>query len=71
VGPGGEGLGRQRRLKKKSRISRSKACLKVNRFTPDVVAQAKAVTVADVRESKGLAGRAALMGARMRPLQHG
>jgi 4-hydroxy-4-methyl-2-oxoglutarate aldolase len=52
-------------------MSSSKVYLKVNRVAPDVVAQARDVTVADVHESMGVPGRAALMGARMRPLREG
>jgi 4-hydroxy-4-methyl-2-oxoglutarate aldolase len=52
-------------------MSPSKVYLQVNRVAPDVVAQARDVTVADVHESMGPAGRAALMGARMRPLREG
>jgi 4-hydroxy-4-methyl-2-oxoglutarate aldolase len=49
----------------------SKVYLKVNRVAPEVVAQAREVTVADIHESMGTPGRAALMGARMRPLKEG
>lgn len=52
-------------------MSPSKVYLQVNRVAPEVVAQARDVTVADVHESMGPAGRAALMGARMRPLREG
>lgn len=52
-------------------MSSSKVYLKVNRVAPEVVAQARDVTVADVHESMGPAGRAALMGERMKPLKHG
>jgi len=52
-------------------MSSSKVYLKVNRVAPELVAQAREVTVADVHESMGPAGRAALMGARMRPLSEG
>lgn len=52
-------------------MSSSKVYLKVNRVAPELVAQAREVTVADVHESMGPAGRAALMGARMRPLREG
>lgn len=49
----------------------SKVFLKVNRVAPEVVAQAREVTVADVHEAMGPPGRAALMSSRMRPLQDG
>ena len=49
----------------------SKVYLKVNRVTPEVVAQARDVTVADIHESMGMRGRAALLSARMRPLKEG
>jgi 4-hydroxy-4-methyl-2-oxoglutarate aldolase len=49
----------------------SKVYLKVNRVAPEVVDQAREVTVADIHESMGTPGRAALMGARMRPLKEG
>ena len=49
-------------------MASSKVFTKVNRTAGDVVAQAREVTVADVHESMGTAGRAQLMGARMRPL---
>lgn len=49
----------------------SKVYLKVNRVAPEVVAQAREVTVADIHESMGTQGRAALLGARMRPLKEG
>ena len=52
-------------------MSSSKVYLKVNRVAPEVVAQARDVTVADVHEAMGPPGRAALMGARMRPLREG
>lgn len=52
-------------------MSSSKVYLKVNRVAPDVVAQAREVTVADVHESMGVRGRAQLMGARMRPIREG
>jgi 4-hydroxy-4-methyl-2-oxoglutarate aldolase len=45
--------------------------LKVNRVAPEVVAQAREVTVADVHEAMGPPGRAVLMAGRMRPLQPG
>lgn len=49
----------------------SRVYLKVRRVAPEIVAQAAEVTVADVHEAMGVAGRAALMGARMRPLREG
>jgi 4-hydroxy-4-methyl-2-oxoglutarate aldolase len=49
-------------------MTSSKVFTKVNRTPADVVAQAREVTVADVHESMGIAGRAQLMSARMRPL---
>jgi 4-hydroxy-4-methyl-2-oxoglutarate aldolase len=52
-------------------MSSSRVYLKVRRVSADVVAQAQEVTVADVHESMGVHGRAALMGARMRPLSEG
>jgi 4-hydroxy-4-methyl-2-oxoglutarate aldolase len=52
-------------------MSASKVYLKVNRVAPEVVAQAREVTVADVHESMGPAGRSALMSDRMRPLKEG
>lgn len=52
-------------------MSPSKVYLKVNRVAPEVVAQAREVTVADVHEAMGPPGRAALMSARMRPLREG
>jgi 4-hydroxy-4-methyl-2-oxoglutarate aldolase len=52
-------------------MSASKVYLKVNRVAPELVAQAKEVTVADLHEAMGPAGRATLMGERMRPLQQG
>jgi 4-hydroxy-4-methyl-2-oxoglutarate aldolase len=52
-------------------MSASQVYLKVRRVTPEVVAQAQAVTVADVHESMSTRGRAALLGARMRPLREG
>ena len=51
-------------------MSTSKVYLKVNRVAPDIVAQAREVTVADIHEAMGPPGRAALMSARMRPLRH-
>lgn len=52
-------------------MSQSKVYLKVNRVDASVVASAQQVTVADVHESMGVAGRAALLGARMRPIGEG
>ena len=52
-------------------MSASKVYLKVNRVAPAVVAAARDVTVADVHEAMGPAGRTALMSARMRPLKEG
>lgn len=49
----------------------SKVYLKVNRVAREVVAQAREVTVADIHESMGTRGRAALLGARMRPIKEG
>jgi 4-hydroxy-4-methyl-2-oxoglutarate aldolase len=52
-------------------MSASKVYLKVNRVAADTVAQAREVTVSDVHEAMGTAGRETLMGPRMRPLQQG
>jgi 4-hydroxy-4-methyl-2-oxoglutarate aldolase len=52
-------------------MSASKVYLKVNRVAPDIVAQAREVTVADVHEAMGPPGRAALMSHRMRARQDG
>lgn len=52
-------------------MNQSKVYLKVRRVDADTVARAQAVTVADVHESMGVAGRAALLGARMRPISEG
>ncbi|MBI5275175.1 MAG: RraA family protein [Burkholderiales bacterium] len=52
-------------------MSASKVYLKVNRVAAGIVAQAAEVTVADIHESMGTQGRAALMSARMRPLKDG
>lgn len=52
-------------------MSQSKVYLKVNRVDTVTVAKAQSVTVADVHESMGVAGRAALLGARMRPIREG
>jgi len=49
----------------------SKVYLRVRRVAPEIVAHAREVTVADMHEAMGTAGRAALMGARMRPLKEG
>lgn len=49
----------------------SKVYLKVNRVDADVVRQACDVSVADIHEAMGVAGRSALMGPRMRPLREG
>jgi 4-hydroxy-4-methyl-2-oxoglutarate aldolase len=54
-----------------SNMSPSQVFLKVRRVAADVVAQARAVTVADIHESMGTRGRAALMSARMRPIKEG
>ncbi|MCD0502701.1 RraA family protein [Bordetella petrii] len=50
-------------------MNTSKVYLKVRRVDAATVARAQAVTVADMHESMGVAGRAALLGARMRPLR--
>jgi len=52
-------------------MTASKVYLKVNRVPAETVAQAREVTVADLHEAMGPAGRATLMGPRMRPLQQG
>lgn len=52
-------------------MTSSKVFKKVNRTPADVVAQARDVTVADIHESMGPAGRVQLMSARMRPLAPG
>lgn len=52
-------------------MNQSKVFLKINRVDGAVVARAQAVTVADVHEAMGVAGRPALLGARMRPLSEG
>jgi len=52
-------------------MSASQVYLKVRRVDADVVAQAREVTVADIHESMGIRGRAALLSARMRPLKEG
>ncbi len=50
-------------------MSTSKVYLRVRRVEPDIVAQARESTVADVHEAMGVEGRGALMSARMRPLR--
>jgi len=52
-------------------MSSSKVYLKVRRVDANTVASAQAVTVADVHESMGVSGRAALLGPRMRPIREG
>jgi 4-hydroxy-4-methyl-2-oxoglutarate aldolase len=52
-------------------MSSSRVYLKVRRVAGDIVAQARDLTVADVHESMDTAGRAALLGPRMRPLKEG
>lgn len=52
-------------------MSSSQVFLKVRRVAAAVVAQARDVTVADIHESMGMSGRAALLSARMRPLKEG
>ena len=52
-------------------MSSSKVYLKVRRVGAGIVEQAREVTVADMHEAMGTRGRAALMGARMRPLKEG
>ena len=52
-------------------MSSSKVYLKVRRVDAGIVGQAREVTVADMHEAMGTGGRAALMGARMRPLKEG
>jgi len=52
-------------------MSQSRVYLKVRRVDAATVASARQVTVADVHESMGVAGRAALLGARMRPIREG
>ncbi len=52
-------------------MSPSKVYLKVNRVGADIVAQAREVTIADIHEAMGPAGRAALMSHRMQPRQQG
>jgi len=48
-------------------LNRSKVYLKVNRVDADLCKRAAAVTVADLHEAMGPAGRAGLMSSRMRP----
>ena len=50
-------------------MSNSKVYLKVRRVDPSTVASARDVTVADIHESMGVRGRAALLGPRMRPIR--
>lgn len=52
-------------------MSPSTIYLKVRRVAPELAEQARQTSVADVHEAMGTAGRAALMGARMRPLREG
>ena len=52
-------------------MNSSQVFLKVRRVDAAIVAQAREVTVADIHESMGTHGRAALLGARMRPLKEG
>lgn len=52
-------------------MSASKVYLKVRRVDAGTVQRAREVTVADIHESMGTQGRAALMGARMRPIGEG
>jgi len=52
-------------------VSTSKVYLRVRRVDAGTCRQAQEVTVADIHESMGTRGRAALMGARMRPLREG
>jgi 4-hydroxy-4-methyl-2-oxoglutarate aldolase len=52
-------------------MTASKVYLKVNRVPAELVAQAREVTVADLHEAMGPAGRATLMGPRMRPVVQG
>lgn len=52
-------------------MSASQVYLKVRRVAAEVVVQAREITVADIHESMGTLGRAALLGARMRPLKEG
>ncbi|MEI2417671.1 RraA family protein [Orrella sp. JC864] len=50
-------------------MTQSTVYLKVRRVDAATVAQARQATVADVHEAMGVAGRAALLGARMRPIR--
>lgn len=50
-------------------MNTSKVFLRVNRVDPALCRQAATATVADLHEAMGLAGRAALMSPRMRPLR--
>lgn len=52
-------------------MSKSQVFLRVNRVDAGLCATAREVTVADIHEAMGEPGRAALMSARMRPLQAG
>lgn len=52
-------------------MTQSRVFLKVNRVDAAVVERAQDVTVADVHEAMGVAGRPALLGARMRPISEG
>lgn len=52
-------------------MNASQVYLQVRRIDAAVVAQAREVTVADIHESMGTSGRAALLGVRMRPLTEG
>lgn len=49
-------------------MSSSKVYLKVRRVDADTIEKARQVTVADTHEVMGVQGRAALLGARMRPI---
>lgn len=52
-------------------MNQSTVFLKVNRVDAATVASAQSVTVADVHEAMGVAGRSALLGSRMRPIREG
>ena len=52
-------------------MSGSRVYLRVNRTDPDVCAAAAAITMTDLYEAMGLAGRSAVMSPRMRPLLAG
>ena len=52
-------------------MSSSRVFLKVRRVDAETVALARGITVADIHESMDTQGRAALLGARMRPLREG